>query len=173
MTYVSAQYYKHICPKYGCSYASSVSGRRIYLGPGIRCCKRCQYVFRDGSREWKTLNRRERIRYWVPLEVLVCLAFSMIFGSAFVPLIGGNALLIPPLFVLLILGPFFVIQLKRREESIERTMGRRCDKGGTAAMFNQAEQASGERWKVASADELTAAIDEAAQQYSGKNAERK
>jgi hypothetical protein len=99
--------------------------------------------------------------------------FSMIFGSAFVPLIGGNALLIPPLFVLLILGPFFVIQLKRREESIERTMGRRCDKGGTAAMFNQAEQASGERWKVASADELTAAINEAAQQYSGKNAERK
>ena len=121
MTYVSVEYYENICPRCGHSYFSSVTGKRILLGPGWRSCTHCEHVFNDGSREWLKLKRAEKLRYWFPAEVFICLALGLIIGSAVFPLIGGYALLVPIAFTCLILGPFFIVQFRKRSRSLERT----------------------------------------------------
>lgn len=121
VTYISGQYYRSMCPKCGHSYSGSLTGKRIFLGTGRRICMRCDYVFNDGSREWLSLTKTERLRYWFPAEVLLCLAFGLIFGSAASPLLGFYSLLIPVFFIALVLGPFFVIQLRRKTQSLKRS----------------------------------------------------
>ena len=122
--YVS--YWHHKCPKCGLRFTATLDVDAAKLGPGYRKCGACGTTFADGSKEWNEMSTKERRRFLLPSEVVVCLgtwlfltAVALVVGWSDIQLalaISGSTLG----FFALLLSPFYIMwwlqirQSKRR-----------------------------------------------------------
>lgn len=74
--------HKWLCPACKYAFAQTLTEHPIFIGPGTKKCQSCGANFRDGSREWKELSRMEKVRFLLPIEVLLAAAICFTSGAA-------------------------------------------------------------------------------------------
>ena len=118
------RYYRFLCPGCGREFANKLSP--VLLGTGIRRCRKCGLVFKDGCKEWPELSRGEKFKYFFPTMVLGFVIGAVVVGAfavlSFADNLGLGVLMGLFVFLLFMLpwSPYFLLQWRHIPKSRAR-----------------------------------------------------
>jgi predicted nucleic acid-binding Zn-ribbon protein len=74
------QYWNHACTHCGKVYASTLSRQLIFIGTGMRECRKCKAQIADNSKEWDEMKPSEKFLFVVPNGAMIPLGLALLCG---------------------------------------------------------------------------------------------